>query len=432
MDTPHVSASSFTVAEPRSLMRAMIFAYRSSDSISTNLHKLPQIYDHYRAAARESQAFAEEKVTKHKIRFYPTKKAINLLRLYGILYINPLTEEVCRRAIVVTSGKGGVGKTTLTAALGKVLAENGQRTVLLDADIGLNNLDVLMNVENRITFDITDVVENRCRPRQALVEDPFTRGLFVLPSAHGYDSGAINGQALRAVIRSLLKTFDYCFVDCPAGVEAGFHRAVTACDEALVVVTPHISSVRDADKVLRLLAGYGIGADVVINRARGDLMLTEEMIPVGEVARALSVTPIGVIPESDRHQSGQQLRLSVRLGHRRSDTHPGRKPHDRFAHTVRRHEKIPRSVGRSAAGLKEKDMNDVRERLGSALISDRAGEVETVLKVLKSDFYSILSEYAEVDPATLSITADLYDGAVRVTVSASLTSVRAVGNILPD
>ncbi len=204
------------------------------------------------------------------------------------------------RAIVVTSGKGGVGKTTLTAALGKVLAENGQRTVLLDADIGLNNLDVLMNVENRITFDITDVVENRCRPRQALVEDPFTRGLFVLPSAHGYDSGAINGQALRAVIRSLLKTFDYCFVDCPAGVEAGFHRAVTACDEALVVVTPHISSVRDADKVLRLLAGYGIGADVVINRARGDLMLTEEMIPVGEVARALSVTPIGVIPESDR------------------------------------------------------------------------------------------------------------------------------------
>ena len=203
------------------------------------------------------------------------------------------------RAIVVTSGKGGVGKTTLTAALGTVIAESGYRTVLLDADMGLNNLDVLMNVENRITFDITDVIENRCRPRQALVEDPFTRGLYVMPSAHGYDP-RVNGQALRAVILGLLKSFDFCFVDCPAGIEAGFHRAVTACDEALVVVTPHISSVRDADKVLRIIDSYGIKSDIIINRARGDLMLSEEMVPAEEVAKVLRMTPIGIIPENDK------------------------------------------------------------------------------------------------------------------------------------
>lgn len=203
------------------------------------------------------------------------------------------------RAIVITSGKGGVGKTTLTAALGKALADHGYRTVLMDTDIGLNNLDVVMNVENRITFDLTDVIENRCRPRQALIEDPFTRGLFVMPSAHTYESSVINGQAIRAVVQNLLRGFDFCLVDCPAGIEAGFHRAVTACDEALVVVTPHISSIRDADKVIRLLNSYGLPADVIINRARGDLMLSEEMVDVAEVERVLRARPIGVVPEDD-------------------------------------------------------------------------------------------------------------------------------------
>ena len=213
------------------------------------------------------------------------------------------------RAIVVTSGKGGVGKTTLTASLGKAFAMGGLRTVMIDADVGLNNLDVVMNVENRITFDLADVVENRCRPRQALVEDPFTRGLFVMPSARG--GATLSGQALRAVVMQLGKSFDFCLVDCPAGIEAGFHRAVTACDEALVVVTPHVSSIRDADKVIRLLYSYGLKVNVVVNRARGDLIVSEEMASVEDVARALKVRPIGIVPENDRINLASNFGLSA-------------------------------------------------------------------------------------------------------------------------
>ncbi len=128
------------------------------------------------------------------------------------------------RVIVVTSGKGGVGKTTVTAGVGRALAKRGKRVVLMDADLGLNNLDVVMDIENRVVYDILDVVENRCRPRQALVEDVAVSGLFVLPGA-SYDDGArIGGQNLRAIINSLSPSFDYIFIDCPAGIEAGFHR----------------------------------------------------------------------------------------------------------------------------------------------------------------------------------------------------------------
>ncbi|MCI8435301.1 MAG: septum site-determining protein MinD [Clostridia bacterium] len=216
------------------------------------------------------------------------------------------------RSIVVTSGKGGVGKTTLTANLGRALAEMGLRVVLMDTDIGLNNLDVLMDVENRITFDLIDVIENRCRPRQALIADTEAKGLFVMPSAHSYDTAKINGQNIRAVIRALEASFDYVLVDCPAGIELGFHRAVAACNEGLVVVTPHISSIKDADKVLRLLKSYGLKADVVVNRARGDLILSAEMVDVADVEQLLKLAPIGMIPEDD------DMNLSGNFGVNRS------------------------------------------------------------------------------------------------------------------
>ncbi len=204
------------------------------------------------------------------------------------------------RSIVVTSGKGGVGKTTLTANLGRSLAAIGQRVVLLDTDIGLNNLDVLMDVENKVVYDLIDVIENRCRPKQALIEDAFVRGLFVLPSAHSYDKSLINGQNIRAVIKTLSLTFDYILVDCPAGIETGFHRAVQACDEAVVVTTPHISSIRDADKVINLLKSYRIEKiGSVVNRARGDLILSSEMVSPQDVGKLLKVPVYGALPEDD-------------------------------------------------------------------------------------------------------------------------------------
>lgn len=203
------------------------------------------------------------------------------------------------RVIVITSGKGGVGKTTVTAGLGRALAKKGKRVVLMDADLGLNNIDVVMDAESRVVYDILDVVENRCRPRQALVEDFMVPGLFILPGA-GYDDGSkISGQNLRAVIHSLSPSFDFIFIDCPAGIEAGFHRAVAAADEAIIVTTPHVSALRDADKVVALLKSYRLETHLIVNRARGDMILGQEQLSCDDIAGLLQVSPIGILPEDD-------------------------------------------------------------------------------------------------------------------------------------
>ena len=172
------------------------------------------------------------------------------------------------RSIVVTSGKGGVGKSTITVALGRELCRRNQRVVLIDTDIGLNNLDVLLDMESRIVYDILDVVNNRCRVRQALIEDNMTGGLFLLPSAHAYEAGEITAQNIRIIVNSLAPSFDYILIDCPAGIELGFHRAVAAAREALVVTTPHISAIRDASRAIAILSNYGLEHRIVINRSR--------------------------------------------------------------------------------------------------------------------------------------------------------------------
>lgn len=202
------------------------------------------------------------------------------------------------KSIVITSGKGGVGKTTVTACLGRALAGLGCRVALVDADFGLNNLDVVLELENKVVYDIADVIENRCRVRQALVQSD-TRNLFLLPSAHGYLGERVTAQNLRLVLKSLAVTFDYVFVDCPAGIEAGFNRAVGACDGAIVVTTPHISALRDANKVVTLLSSYKMSPTLVINRVRGDL-LADGKIPGKEEIEALLKTRVdGMIPETD-------------------------------------------------------------------------------------------------------------------------------------
>ena len=204
------------------------------------------------------------------------------------------------RKIVMTSGKGGVGKTTVCANLGIQLAKLGFRVVLLDVDIGLNNLDVVMGVENQVIFDITDVIMGKCRPKQALVQDKNISSLYVLPSAHSYNKSNILGEHIKNVIDQLDSSFDYILIDCPAGVEAGFHRAVFPANEALIVVTPHLSSIRDADKVVGLLDEYHIDfKGLVINRMRGDLLLNGDMMTIESIVRALNLPLLGVIPEDD-------------------------------------------------------------------------------------------------------------------------------------
>lgn len=204
------------------------------------------------------------------------------------------------RKIVITSGKGGVGKTTVTANLGAALAAKGFRVVLMDVDIGLNNLDVVMGIENKVVYDIIDVIEGRCRPKQALIQDEHFSTLYIMPSSHAYDKSAITGQNIKLLVERLAHSFDYILLDCPAGIELGFHRAVAAVDEAIVVTTPHISSIRDADKVLNLLNGYElISVGVVVNRVRGDLITTGEMLSIENISELLRRKISGVIPESD-------------------------------------------------------------------------------------------------------------------------------------
>ena len=215
------------------------------------------------------------------------------------------------RSIVITSGKGGVGKTTLTANLGRGLAKLGNRVVLVDTDIGLNNLDVVMDIEHKIVYDLIDVIENRCRPRQALIEDS-VKNLFVMPSAHGYETSRVSGQNLRALVNAMSPYFDYILLDCPAGIELGFHRAVNACNEVLVVTTPHISAIRDADKVISLVQSYQKNSvHVVVNRARGDLVINSEMVDHKDICMLLKVEPIGVIPEDDAVNLLSNLGLSA-------------------------------------------------------------------------------------------------------------------------
>lgn len=204
------------------------------------------------------------------------------------------------RKIVVTSGKGGVGKTSICANLGYKIASSGLRVLLVDVDIGLNNLDVVMGVENKIVFDIVDVIENKCRPKQAIIQDVFNPTLFVMPSAHSYNKALVTAENIKKVIDRLDPYFDYILLDCPAGIDEPFKRAVYSADEAIVVVTPHLSSLRDADKVINILASSGLSRiGLVINRVRGDLVLSNEMMSVEQIVHVLRIRLLGVVPEDD-------------------------------------------------------------------------------------------------------------------------------------
>ncbi|MEG2540260.1 MAG: septum site-determining protein MinD [Clostridia bacterium] len=208
------------------------------------------------------------------------------------------------RKIVVTSGKGGVGKTTVTATLGRKLADMNFRVVLVDGDVGLNNLDVVVGVESRVVYDIGDVLSGKCRAFQALVSDNDSL-VKVLPSAR--DSSLLTAQAFRGVVDSL-SDFDFVLIDCPAGIEHGFHRAVSAADEAIVVTTPSASAIRDADKVISLLHSYKLSdIGLVINRVRADMVARGDMMSATEIGRLLRTLPVGVVPEDDCITLYQQL-----------------------------------------------------------------------------------------------------------------------------
>lgn len=205
------------------------------------------------------------------------------------------------RVITVTSGKGGVGKTTATANLSVALSVRGQRVVAIDADIGLRNLDVVLGLENRIVYDLVDVVEGRCRLRQAMVRDKRLSELYLLPAAQTRDKDAIQPEQMIAVCQELRPDFDFILIDSPAGIEQGFRNAIAPADESIIVTTPEVSAVRDADRIIGLLeAQEKENIRLLINRLRIEMVRREDMLSIEDVLDVLAINLLGVIPEDEQ------------------------------------------------------------------------------------------------------------------------------------
>jgi septum site-determining protein MinD len=205
------------------------------------------------------------------------------------------------RVITITSGKGGVGKTTATANLSVALAMRGLRVVAIDADIGLRNLDVVMGLENRIVYDLVDVVEERCRLRQAMVRDKRLSELYLLPAAQTRDKTAVEPEQMVMVCEQLRSDFDFILVDSPAGIEQGFRNAIAPADEAIVVTTPEVSAVRDADRIIGLIeAAEKESMRLLINRLRPEMVLREDMLSIDDVLDVLAIDLLGVVPEDEQ------------------------------------------------------------------------------------------------------------------------------------
>lgn len=206
------------------------------------------------------------------------------------------------KVIVVTSGKGGVGKTTATANIGAGLASQGHSVVLIDTDIGLRNLDLVLGLENRIVFDLVDVVEGKCRSfRQALIKDKRFDNLFVLASAQSRDKDAVKPKQMKKLCSELKDAFDFILLDCPAGIEMGFKNAVAGAEEAIVVTNPEVSAVRDADRIVGLLEAAEIGSiRLLLNRVKMGLIARGQMLSVSDIQDILSIELLGQVPEDER------------------------------------------------------------------------------------------------------------------------------------
>jgi len=202
--------------------------------------------------------------------------------------------------IVVTSGKGGVGKTTTSANLGAGLASAGSRVCLIDADIGLRNLDVVMGLENRIVYDLVDVTSGNCSFRKALIKDKRFDQLFLMPAAQTKDKTAVNPVQMEALCNDIKNDFDYVLIDCPAGIEQGFRNAIAGADQAVVVTTPEVSAVRDADRIIGLLEKEDLREPkLIVNRMRHQMVKHGDMMSIEDIIEILAIDLLGVVPEDE-------------------------------------------------------------------------------------------------------------------------------------
>lgn len=200
-------------------------------------------------------------------------------------------------AIVITSGKGGVGKTTTTANLSTALASFGRSVVAVDADIGLRNLDIILGLENRIIYNLVDVVKKRCDMKKALIKDKKNKNLYLLPSSQVEDKTAVNPEEMHNLCEQLKSEFDYVVIDCPAGIEQGFRNAVAGADKAIVITTPEVSSVRDADRIIGLLQHHDVNSSLIVNRLSMKLVESGDMMSQDDVMDILAIDLMGVVVE---------------------------------------------------------------------------------------------------------------------------------------
>jgi septum site-determining protein MinD len=219
--------------------------------------------------------------------------------------------------ITVTSGKGGVGKSTTTANLATSLANHGQKVIAIDFDIGLRNLDMILGLENRIVYDVVDVMEENCNLAQAIIKDKKTNGLHFLPASQTKDKNILNKEKVEKLLNDLKGQFDYIFIDSPAGIESGFEHSIFLADVALIVTTPEISAVRDADRVIgiidaksqKAINGEEVTKHIIINRLKPDLVESGGMLSTDDVLQILSLPLIGVVPDNE------DIVTSTNMGH---------------------------------------------------------------------------------------------------------------------
>lgn len=202
--------------------------------------------------------------------------------------------------IVITSGKGGVGKTTSTANLGVALALMGKKVAVVDADIGLRNLDVILGLENRIVYDLVHVIEGECRLKQALIKDKRVEGLYLLPAAQTRDKNAVSPENMRDLVKQMKEEFDYILIDCPAGIEQGFKNSIAGADRAIIVTTPEVSALRDADRIIGLCEAAELPEPMlIVNRFRAKLVKRGDMLNKEDILDILAIPLIGMVPDHE-------------------------------------------------------------------------------------------------------------------------------------